>query len=212
MYGLQRSIYNGKKEGVTLTDDQVKRLETIGMSWVTTLKFFWNSNFELAKQYYDKFGDINILQKYKTNTGFSLGLRVKNQRKNKESGKLSQLQIDKLNDIKMIWKLPDKWENNFEFAEAYYEAHGNLNIPFTYVTIENVAIGKWLNNQRSIFHGRTKYGSLSKRQIPKLNEIGMDWMISLEKNWNTGYNVVRGYFELNGNFNVTVKYSTKHGD
>ena len=72
-----------------------------------------------------------------------LGLWINTQRrayKRKNNRKLSKKQIELLNEIEMVWAvknnkeiIPNKWLKNYELAKKYYEEHGNLLIPTTYV-------------------------------------------------------------------------------
>ena len=125
----QRSRYNGKRN--PLTDEQIKKLESIGMVW-DVYKNRWENNFKIAQKYYEENGNLNVSNStiYK---GINLGQWITAQRSVYKSGKLSSKRINKLDSIEMIWdasiNYDELWENNFELAKDYYKEYGNLLIP-----------------------------------------------------------------------------------
>ena len=59
----------------------------------------------------------------------------------------------------MIFNIHDsKWMKNYNLAKAYYEHHGNLEMPESFKTLngyeydENgIALGEWISNQRKAY-------------------------------------------------------------
>ena len=82
-----------------------------------------------------------------------------------------QKQLDKLG---MIWVKPDPWEVRYDFAKAYYEEHGNLNIPSKY-RADGIWLAKWVNEQKQVFNGKRKGKTLRVDQVRRLEAIGMEW-------------------------------------
>ena len=129
----------------------------------------WLKNYELAKKYYEEHGNLLIPQNYvcKDEDGneVKLGSWISTQRlayKGKNNSKLNQKQIDLLNEIEMVWEvknneelIPSNWLKNYELAKKYYEEHGNLLIPATYVCKgkdgNEVKLGLWINTQRRAY-------------------------------------------------------------
>ena len=84
----------------------------------------------------------------------------------------------------MIWdKHAERWNQNYRAAEKYWREHGNLDVPRRYVTSGGIALGVWVDNQRSIAAGK-KAGAavMSERQKNQLNQIGMIWKKEIYQN------------------------------
>ena len=64
----------------------------------------------------------------------------------------------------------DPWEKRFRLAEAYFRAHGELNVPMKYV-VDGIRLGQWL------YFLRKQKNTLSPEQITRLDHIGMQWNI-----------------------------------
>lgn len=92
----------------TLTDEQLKRLETIGYKHENKKATQWNRKFELAKAYYSEHGNLNIPLSYSVD-GVRLGRWISNVRgKRKHPGSnnmvLDEVRIRQLDEIGMNWK------------------------------------------------------------------------------------------------------------
>jgi hypothetical protein len=86
-----------------LSKDKIALLEKLNIIWVSN-SIAWNENYQVAKKYYLKYGDLNVKQNYVIN-GYSLGNWISYQRKlcKENSKNLTTKQIQMLNDIGMIW-------------------------------------------------------------------------------------------------------------
>ena len=62
----------------------------------------------------------------------------------------------------------------YDFAQAYYFSHGDLNVPSNYVTSEGEKLGAWVNRQRRIREGKIP-GTLTPERVRALDAIGMVW-------------------------------------
>lgn len=100
---------NGRSaKNKTLTDEQLKRLETIGYRHENKKAIQWNRKFELAKAYYSEHGNLNIPLSYSVD-GVRLGRWISNVRgKRKHPGSnnmvLDEVRIRQLDEIGMNWK------------------------------------------------------------------------------------------------------------
>ena len=79
----------------------------------------WLYIYNLAKEYYEKNGDLLITSNYvvcKDGKKINLGYWINTQRKRYKSGKLSKEKTLLLEDIKMVWKFHNKYslEDNLE--------------------------------------------------------------------------------------------------
>lgn len=101
---------------------------------------------------------------------FELYVWIRAQRVRYGKGKLSADRIKRLEDIGFIWN-PHKvlWNNGYEHAKAYVEAHGNIDVPRKYECEDGIKLKSWLLNQGT----RYKTGRMSKEQQEKLERIGM---------------------------------------
>ena len=192
----QRQIYIGNRPGKELTEDQIERLEVIGVTWEnkaqTSRELAWRELFAEAQKYYQDNGNLKIPESYRTKTGKSLNTWVGRQRKLKKDGKLSEQQVELLTSIGREWELEDSWENGFIHAEQYYKEYGNLNVGNRYVSADGYRLGNWLANQRVNHNYPSEYHKLSKEQTERLEQIGIVWRPSDEK-WVIGYNHAKFY-------------------
>ena len=168
-----RSNRNGTAKTVKpLTDEQIARLDKIGMIWGSKYDIQWNEAFAALCDYHKRFGSFDIPASYKTSTGIALGKWIRRQRDFFEQEKLSDERIEKLRGIGFKLEKPDTWEEKYQLAKAYYDEHGNLRMPGDTV-INGVWLWKWLNEQKNIGLGKRRNKQLSNIQIEKLSAIGM---------------------------------------
>ena len=85
----QRQIRNGKRKGKSLTDEQIKRLDEIGMRWCKKEELQWDEQFADVRAYRQNYGNINIPQSYLSPNGRRSGLWLQRQKKKLRDGKLS---------------------------------------------------------------------------------------------------------------------------
>ena len=194
----QRQIYIGNRAGKQLREDQIQRLEAIGMEWSNrnhlAWSAAWNAQYEEAKAYYDAHGDLRVPDDYGTASGKKLNLWVARQRALYSEGKLPEKQIQALNKIGMTWKFDDPWETGFAHAKQFYENHHHLDVPSKYVCEDGYRLGVWLANQRSNHNTPSKYHKLSSEQGKRLERIGMIWSPS-DSRWEQGYAHAKKYLE-----------------
>lgn len=165
-----------------LTQEQIARLDRIGMVWLNKYEEQWERNFAQAELWYSQKGDLNVPMAYSVD-GIGLGRWIVRQRAAWQDGKLSEAQIARLNAIGMVWLPEDSWERNFREAEKYWMAHSDLEIPADYVDANGAWLGKWVALQRKA--GRS--GKLSEVQKQRLSEIGMRWQSAQEIQWDSMY-------------------------
>ena len=94
------------------------------------------------------------------------------------AGQLSRQKIAQPDSIGMDWgnRNDRQWNQGYQEAKRYFEAHGNLRVPVNYVSPEGYALGKWVKRQRYTRLNPEKSGAvLTEERISKLDEIGMRW-------------------------------------
>lgn len=108
----------------------------------------------------------------------------------------------------------DFWEVRYALAKAYYEEHGNLNIPPEY-KVNGIWLAKWVNEQRQVYIGNRGEKKLTDFQVKRLNEIGMVWenfnrLKSIDA-WEARYREAKKYYDAHGNLAVPMDYAGTDG-
>lgn len=189
---VQRNIRLGLVEG-KLTQEQIAKLDAIGMVWETVSDQNWARYYDAAKRYFDEKGNLDVEAKYVTKDNISLGQWLANLRILEKAGARSRYltdeRKDKLNALGMIWnKLDYYWERNFSAAVKYYEENGHLNVPAKYVNSDGIRLGSWIINLRALRAGKVMRGTRpNEEQVARLNEIGMVWVEGIDTKWEKGF-------------------------
>ncbi len=240
---VQRDNYRALLDGTSyrITKEQIELLNNIHMIW-QVFGNAWDFMFTKAQKYYEEHGNLIIKNSYITKDGYNLGLWIGNQRhaykyylmkeeytkENKSIPKdklrsstndITKEQIDKLNNIGMIWDLQDyKWHEMYKLVVKYKTAYNNLDIPLDFKTMDGINydkkgynIGSWLYLQKKMYFSYYKdkeKGLNNKYDIKRINlldELDLTTDNQLSKhflNWLESYNVAKDYYEENGNLNV----------
>lgn len=171
----QRNNYRHSAGNKKITENQKKRLDSIGMVW-EPLNGQWEKMYESAKLYFSEHGNLEVPAGYRTADGHSLREWLRTQRENKSKGRLSDGKAERLNQIGMDWLSPAarNWETYFSACEKYNMAHGNLEIGTAYTDENGLRIGRWLKNQRRN-KAKLKTSGENGNQIKRLESIGMVW-------------------------------------
>lgn len=171
-----------KKYGLeqTLTEEQQSQLEALGMIWDKS-KENWDRYFEAAETYYRANGNLDVPVKYTTEDGIPLGRWLSNLRhqllvRDRQSA-LSDEQRKQLRSIGLQdeSKPEQQWNMKYDLARAYYEEHGNLNVPAAYA-VDGVKLGRWIANIRAKRkHPESSGMVLDDTRIRQMDLIGMNW-------------------------------------
>ena len=227
----QRRAYKGQCK-YRITEEQIELLKQIEMKFETN-KFEekWNKKYALAKAYYEYYGNLEVPTDFKTTNGYehdengiALGKWISTQRyayKGIGNGKITEEQIELLKQIGMRFetnKNEEEWDKKYALAKAYYEHHGDLEVPTDFKTTngyehdENgIALGKWISTQRYAYKGIGN-GKITEEQIELLKQIGMRFETNkFEEKWNKKYALAKAYYEYYGNLEVPADFKTKNG-
>ena len=201
----QRAVRKGQQTG-NLSEEQIEKLNSIGMRWDLYTDYSWEKNFNAAKDYYEKNGHLDVPSRFVTRDGLPLGAWLSSLRTWESSGihpkYLSAERKKQLESIGMIWsKLDYYWEQNFSEALRYYRKNGDLLVPSNFVTDNGVRLGSWIFRQRKLHSGSCKGTPLTAEQTARLNSIGMVW--EPEDPWLMSFNLVKGYYKEHGNINIS---------
>ena len=218
----QRKIYKNKK----LSQEKIELLEKIGMRFENKInKIGWEEYYKLAKVYFEKNNNLEILQRFKTldgitydENGHKLGVWINTQRKAYKNRELNKERKELLEKIGMRFESKKNivdWEENYKLAKAYFEKNNNLEIPRSFKTLDGVNydengynLGTWLVHQRQTY----KRGELNKNKIKLLEKIGMFFPLDKrEKKWMKNYGLAEAYFNKNNNLEIPDSFKTLNG-
>ena len=166
----------------------------------------WKDNYILAKQYYEENKNLSIASTcvYK---GVSLGSWIETQRRNYIDNRLSDDQIDMLNQIGMEWVYtnnPDYvWEKNYNTVLEFYSKYNHLYIPISYVTEDGVRIGVWLYDRKLEY----ERNELSEERKKKLDKLDKTWLEAI--NTKSSFPEQAVLFYIKKAFPSATKLSTK---
>lgn len=197
----QRQLYKSN----SLTDEQVNKLDSIGMDWMDRADRVWENGFIEAKNYSEEYGNLSVPKNYRSNTDFPLGIWIQRQRSLYKNKKISDDRIKRLSDVGMNWN-PDNWEARFNLVKQYYEEHGNINISQKEV-IQGVWLGKWIVSQKKAM----QEGKLTHEQIEMLKTLPMEEVGRKDNRWWFMYEEAKQYYLKFGNLNIPMDYQTSNG-
>ena len=215
----QKMLYRKGK----LPKDKINKLKSIGIKFEKVQNTIsWDEWYEFATLYYKEHGNLDVPARLiieKDGNKINIGYWINEQRNNYKKGKLSKEQIEKLNCIGMIWTKITKavrkltWDEMYQLAKAYYEYHGNLNIPQTfkvegYDEDKKTNLGQWVSEQRKNYNK----GTLSKERIKKLESINMIWDARNNRGkyddgfWLEMYKLAEAYYKYHGHLDIPQKF------
>ncbi len=211
----QRLVRSGRQAG-RLTEEQIARLDSIGMVWENRLETAWERHFKQAEAYYQEHGDLLVPVKYVTADGFKLGKWISNLRDQYANGEkrtvLTEERVQRLNAIGMQWDAHSvRWEQNYLEALRYYKEHGDLNVPVGYKTDTGFCLGAWVRNLRQARQGKSRNRPLTDEQISRLDAIGMQWDSRFDSQWAQAYREAEAYYLQHGTLDVPVAYVSPSG-
>ena len=180
-----------------------------------TLAASWEMMYGFARQYYKRYGNLEVPVKYKTEDGYSLGRWLLTQRKvraGEKYGILGEERIRKLDAIGMIWgSYRDlSWERYFAEAKKYYREHGDLNTNVNDVTESGVRLGAWICQIRTYRKSGIQKAYLTEERIEALDGIGMIWDIP-DYLWEENYAECLRYYREHGNLDIPNAYCSPGG-
>lgn len=197
----QRQLYKSN----SLTDEQIKKLDSIGMDWMDRVDRVWQNGFIEAKNYSEEYGNLSVPKNYRSNTDFPLGIWIQRQRSLYKNKKISDDRVKRLTDVGMNWN-PDNWESRFNLVRQYYEEHGNINISQKEI-IQGVWLGKWIVSQKKAM----QEGKLTHEQTEMLKTLPMKEVGRKDNRWWSMYEEAKKYYLKFGHLNVPMDYLTSSG-
>ena len=170
----------------SITPERQQLLKQIGFV-LSAREEQWQQTYDLAKKYYEHYGNLLIPASFKTINGITydekganLGQWLVTQRKYFSSITPERQQL--LKQIGFVLSAREgQWQQTYELAKKYYEHYGNLLIPRAFKTINGITydergvnLGQWLVTQRQMCVSNSEHEIL-------LIQIGMVWNIKKNK-------------------------------
>ena len=119
----QRRVYKGQTAG-TLTQEQIDKLNALGMRWESVSVILWNRHFAAAKAYFEENGDLLVPKNYTDDDGFMLGAWIHQIRSCRKSGIRASLLTDER--IKALDGIGMKWDIRPYFRAVFPRGGGVL--------------------------------------------------------------------------------------
>lgn len=173
----QRYAKSGLHHKKPLAENQILRLEAIGMQWETKYDLLWRDSYLAAKKYYQQHGSLEMPVEYTTENGVRLGRWVRRQQyayqhPEKSGAALTPERIRLLETIGMQWQAQDGWEHRYNLTKNYLAEHGDLKIPAKYKTADGIWLGRWLYEQKREL-AKPDAAKLAPTQRTKLQQLGI---------------------------------------
>ena len=213
----KRKGHNGR----TLTDEQIERLDHIGMIW-SQVDYAFEQGYLAAKEYLEEYGDLWVPASYVTADSFRLGYWLLSKRQaynDKNEAQLTEEQKKRLEELGFQWdnRHEVSWDEHFKAAFSYLEEHGDLNVRYDYRQ-NGKCIYRWFVNQRD----QLAQGKLSADKLKRLQSLGPAWEEWLQAHpiaergrdvmsFDYGYPYAVAYAKEHGNLRVPKDYQTNDG-
>lgn len=186
-----------------LEDEKIKKLDFLEIEWelksIQKNSSHWDSKYNELKEVFTNSGSSFV----STKDNKTLASWIIQQRVRRKKGKLSNKQIELLNEINFDWEpetkggLPDdeQWFSNFQQLEQYKEKFGHCNV--SQVDKVYKKLGRWLNDQR-VNYSR---GKILEHRKDLLEQLGVIWNVK-EHEWNSKLQMLKDFYQKYGHFDV----------
>lgn len=218
--GAQRAAHKAGE----LPQEQVERLDALGMDWTNRNDRKWMSLYDVAAAYYHEHGNLNVPSEYVTPDGVLLGKWVARQRyaylnPDRSSARVTPERKALLDKLGMVWEKYDPWQERYDLALAYKTEHGDLEIPSVYKTADGVWLGSWVNRQRQALNSGSSALSSERRKLLRTlfkgerrpSDPTADHGIVREANWERNFRSAARYARKYKHLLVPASYVDSDG-
>ena len=195
--GAQRAAHKAGE----LPQEQVERLDALGMDWTNRNDRKWMSLYDVAAAYYHEHGNLNVPSEYVTPDGVLLGKWVARQR--------------------YAYLNPDRSSarERYDLALAYKTEHGDLEIPSVYKTADGVWLGSWVSRQRQALNSGSSALSSERRKLLRIlfkgerrpSDPAADHGTVREANWERNFRSAARYARKYKHLLVPASYVDSDG-
>jgi hypothetical protein len=218
--GAQRAAHKAGE----LPQEQVERLDALGMDWTNRNDRKWMSLYDVAAAYYHEHGNLNVPSEYVTPDGVLLGKWVARQRyaylnPDRSSARVTPERKALLDKLGMVWEKYDPWQERYDLALAYKTEHGDLEIPSVYKTADGVWLGSWVSRQRQAMNSGSSALSSERRKLLRIlfkgerrpNDPAADHGTVREANWERNFRSAARYARKYKHLLVPASYVDSDG-
>lgn len=218
--GAQRAAHKAGE----LPQEQVERLDALGMDWTNRNDRKWMSLYDVAAAYYHEHGNLNVPSEYVTPDGVLLGKWVARQRyaylnPDRSSARVTPERKTLLDKLGMVWEKYDPWQERYDLALAYKTEHGDLEIPSVYKTADGVWLGSWVSRQRQALNSGSSALSSERRKLLRIlfkgerrpNDPAADHGTVREANWERNFRSAARYARKYKHLLVPASYVDSDG-
>jgi hypothetical protein len=167
----------------------------------------WEEGFSHLKQFSEQEGHCRVVQGYKTDDGFGLGIWV-----NKQRWKKDTIEPDRRQRFEALpgWTWDphsDQWEKGFLHLKQFFDREKHCRVPNDFTTDDGYRLGQWTSAQRN----RKTKDSMDLDRRQRLEALpGWSWDVLLDQ-WEEGYSHLKEVSEREGHCRVPVGYKTDDG-
>ena len=218
--GAQRAAHKAGE----LPQEQVERLDALGMDWTNRNDRKWMSLYDVAAAYYHEHGNLNVPSEYVTLDGVLLGKWVARQRyaylnPDRSSARVTPERKALLDKLGMVWEKYDPWQERYDLALAYKTEHGDLEIPSVYKTADGVWLGSWVSRQRQALNSGSSALSSERRKLLRIlfkgerrpSDPAADHGTVREANWERNFRSAARYARKYKHLLVPASYVDSDG-
>lgn len=218
--GAQRAAHKAGE----LPQEQVERLDALGMDWTNRNDRKWMSLYDVAAAYYHEHGSLNVPSEYVTPDGVLLGKWVARQRyaylnPDRSSARVTPERKALLDKLGMVWEKYDPWQERYDLALAYKTEHGDLEIPSVYKTEDGVWLGSWVSRQRQALNSGSSALSSERRKLLRIlfkgerrpSDPAADHGTVREANWERNFRSAARYARKYKHLLVPASYVDSDG-
>lgn len=218
--GAQRAAHKAGE----LPQEQVERLDALGMDWTNRNDRKWMSLYDVAAAYYHEHGNLNVPSEYVTPDGVLLGKWVARQRyaylnPDRSSARVTPERKALLDKLGMVWEKYDPWQERYDLALAYKTEHGDLEIPSVYKTADGVWLGSWVSRQQQTLNSGSSALSSERRKLLRIlfkgerrpNDPAADHGTVREANWERNFRSAARYARKYKHLLVPASYVDSDG-
>lgn len=165
-----------RKNKNSLSVSRLKKLNSIDFNW-DPINSQWNEGYKYLSLFFNQERHSVVPANYQSEN-FKLGIWVQSQRRS--VNKLSNLQIEKLNQLDFIWDpLDANWNEAFSKLVKFKEREGNCKVHQSHIE-DGYPLGNWVGTQRR------NLSNLTVDRISRLNNIEFIWN-PIDERWDEGF-------------------------
>jgi hypothetical protein len=199
-----------------ITDERVQKLEELGVSFETIREHDFHVRYNQLKEFVRKNDGLfpYDLKSHNDKLGQELSGWCQNQRTQYnqmlagKKSRLTQEQMDLLNQIGFTWKARDSlWGYMYNELKNFVAEHDHF---FVRDYVKCPPLERWCDNQRQNYRLLKKFGthpSMTPQRFQLLNKIGFPWE-SWEVRWDENYRDLVRYVKIHGS-ETLPKFSDK---